>query len=378
MILGNMKLLLAGINGLTSKQNHVLNLLYGPLLHPLAYKLYHLLISFNDIVLYADYAMVADILDCDLEELEAARINCEKLGLMRTYHQQNHHQIELIEPKSVQDFLQNELFGRLYIKECGPTQLKLVSSMIKENTLNTDFDEISASISMKELSGYSQELEQEYRQEIKSISRSKFDLDIFLANTNEVLFPKSVRTQENLDLISSLAQQYQLTNDQLRMYVAKAMNKAGTKLNVNHLKELAGSQLIKITSEDSNPLKWSTPEFLQSKMGDVPVLESNLSTIDYLREKYRFNDQVLNVLIDYALTNNKGILARKYLDLLASAMHLNKVKTLEDAINHFAFNHKPKSKQVKSVIEFVDYNDKTQESESKQEDLADILKEFDE
>lgn len=376
MILGNMKVSIAGVSGLTNKQSHILNLLYGPLCHPLSFKLYHLLMSLNDIVTPTDYSMLSNLLDCSVDEVEIARINLEKLGLVKTYHQQSHHQLEIIAPKSIQAFLQNELFGRLYIKECGPGQLKLVSSLIKENQVLPEFKEITASISMNELNNYDEDLESEYQQEIKNITTTKFDLDVFLSSTNEVLFPKSVRTNENLELIGKLAQQYELTIEQARMIVATSMNKKGDRLNQKQLIELASNQLIEIKSKDANPLKWSTPEFLQSKMGDVPILETTMNTIEYLRNKYNFNDQVLNVLIDYALNNNKGILAKRYLDSVASAMHLNSVKTLEDAINHFAFNVKKPSKQSKSVIEFVDYNEQVKESESKQEDLEDILKEL--
>lgn len=376
MILGQTKVNLIGIDGLTHKQNHVLNLLYAPLLHPLSLKLYHLLLCLNDLCLACDYDLMIDFLGCTLDELEAARKNNEKLGLIKTSHKDNQHQIELIAPKSASEFFHHDLLGRLYIQECGVSQLKIVTSLIKENEKIKDTVDMSQQISMSEFSSYNHESEALYKQELAQFKPSRFDIELFLSSANEVMFPKSVRTQENIEAIIELADQYQLTLDQVRLYVAQSMNKKNDKLNLKQLKEYASNQLIKIESKDPNPLNWTTPEFLQSKMGDVPVLETTLKSIDFIRNKYHFNDQVLNVLIDYALNNNKGILARRYLDTIASAMHLNKVVTLQDAINHFAFNQKPSSRQTQTVIKYVDYSNQAIEGEQNKEDLEEILKEL--
>lgn len=376
MILGSMKVHLVGIDGLTSKQQHILNLLYGPLLHPLSFKLYNLCLSLNDIVVPIDYSMLCEFLACELHELESARINCEKLGLIKTYQQDNQQTIELCAPKKASEFLHHDLLGRLFIQQCGVSHFKMVAAFVKENPNKSLENEISQSISLSEFSSYNQDQEQQFKQEISSFNPSKFDIELFLSTANEVMFPKSVRTNENIAVIVELADKYHLTLDQVRLYVAQSMNKKNDKLNLKQLREYATNQLIKIESKDPNPLNWTTPEFLQSKMGDVPVLESTLNTIEFIRSKYSFSDPVLNVIIDYALNNNKGILTKRYLDMIASAMHLNKVVTLQDAINHFAFSKKPQSKQTESIMKYVDYNDQVEKSDSSPENLDEILKEL--
>lgn len=377
MILGNTKVNIVGCSGLNNKEKQILNLLYGPLMHPLSFKFYELCLVLNDLVIPCDYDFLSQLLGCSIDELETARINNEKLGLIKTYHYNNQHQIELIKPKSVNQFVHHDLLARLYIQESSVGQLKMVSAMIKENQFIADMQEITSNISLSELESYNQEQENQYQQELNTYKSNGFDIELFLSSANEVMFPKSVRTQENIELISELASKYQLTLEQVLIYVAQSMNKKNDKLYVNKLKEYASNQLIEIKSKDPNPLNWSTPEFLQSKMGDVPVLDTTLNTIKFIQDKYQFSDQVINVLIDYSLNNNKGILARRYLDTIASAMHLNKVKTLQDAINHFAFDKKKKtSKQSEPIIKYKDYNDMVVESDNKEEDLENILKEL--
>lgn len=374
MILEQTTVSIHGIDGLSSKQNHVLNFLYAPLIKSKGLRLYHLLISMNDLVLSVDYKMISESMNCTLDELEYARQECEKFLLIKTYASTTHHQIELVAPKTSHDFFAHDLLGRLFLQEFGPDRVKYINSIIRENTKPKEsYEDISQPIHLSHLRNYNESLETVYQNEIHDLTNDAFDMKIFLTNSSEVTFPKRLHTQENQRVIQNLADTYRLSNDQMRIEVAKALNSTGTNLDLNKLTKGVSERLIPITSSDTNPLNWPTSEFLQMRMGPVAINESVFDAIDYIRQKYRWSDKILNVIVDYVIEKRKAIFTRNSLDQISNSLQLKQVKTQQQAINHFAFE-KPLYKAKRSSKPVI----KRQDVPKTKEDAPDIDKQKEE
>lgn len=380
MILEKTHVTLFGVSGLSSKQQHTLNLLYSPLMEDIGFKLYHLLLSLNDVVLTLDYKLIADFLNCSLDELEIARLDCEKFCLIQTYASNTAHQIKINAPKSVSEFSAHPLLGRLSLVELGAERIKLINSIIRENTIPENlFEEISQPIHVQHIEKYDKETETVYQNEIHELSNNHFDMKVFLANSSEVTFPKALHTKKNLEFIAKLANTYQLSVLKMRIEVAKALDPKGTHLDLDKLEKNVSQQLIPITSTDPNPLNWTTGEFLQYRLGDVAISPSIIDAVDYVRQKYNWSDSVLNVIVDYVIANRKAILTRNMLDQISSSLKFKNVKTQQQAINHFAFENsfKKTRKLSRPVIKKEVKTKTTQRSEEidqQIEDMEDRLK----
>lgn len=376
MILGNMKVSLGGINEISRISQSVLSFYYAPLMRAKSLKLYHVLLSLNTVNISLDYSLLAYFTGLSVEDLEECRIELEKLMLIKTGQFNSGHHIECLAPKTATEFKKHPLLGRLYISVMGHDHMKLVGSLFSETISMNDLTDISQMLTLNDLKNYKEEYEEPLKAQKQEVNLPSFNIQSFLVVANEAVFPKKVRTPENIEMIATLATRYKLTIHEMINYVAQSLSRKNDHLNLKKLAELCGSQLIEIPTDESNPFKWSMAQFLQSKMGNVPVLDSTLATLESIKTKYSFDDSIMNVLIDYALNHNKGILTKRYLDTIASTMHLNKVKDYQDAINHFA-SIKPKQASNKKVIKHEKYTQEVDQSIDQEQEKQSILEVLD-
>lgn len=380
MILENTTVSVSGINGLTSKQLNIFNLLYAPLMQPVGVGFYLFLITLNDLVVPINYKLISEYTGLSLDEIEFARQECEKFLLIKTYANNNHHHIEIMAVKASHDFVSHPLLGRLYILEYSSNQLKQINSLIRENTKSfNDLVEISQGIQPAHLQDYNENLEESYQHEIKNLSNDGFDIKVFLVNSNFATFPKNLHTKENIDVILELANTYRLTNEQMRIEVTKALNDTGSHLDLDRLRNSVSSKLIPLTNEDPNPLNWPTNEFLQSKMGSISISQSVFDAIDYIRNKYNWSDGVLNVIVQYVIDNRKAIFTRNSLDQISTSMQMKKIKTQQQAIKHFSneSNFRKSKKSIKPVIkrkEVLTIEHESNEIDNQKGDLKELFK----
>ena len=57
--------------------------------------------------------------------------------------------------------------------------------------------------------------------------------------------------------------------------------------------------------------------------------------INLLRVKYNFNDQMINVIVDYVIFKNNGALHQNYILKIAKSILAKAINDVEGIINHF-------------------------------------------
>ena len=120
---------------------------------------------------------------------------------------------------------------------------------------------------------------------------------------------------------------------------------------------------IKVLSETS-PI-----EFLQSLQGHTKPARSDVNIINSLSADYGFNNGVINLIVDYVLTNNNNILSRNYCEKLAASFARQGINTTVDAINYL---YRPSVKKTKKANNSLQ-KEKVKESDVSLDEINELL-----
>ena len=124
--------------------------------------------------------------------------------------------------------------------------------------------------------------------------------------------------------------------------------------------------------DQDNPYDVDPISFIRYKQGYDYVVDGDRNLVKSLSSNFNFNNQVINVLLEFVLDKNEGNLARGFVEKIASTWKRNKVETLEDALKIVAMDQpvskaKAKVKKVAPMPEYV-------ESTNEQVDEAEIAR----
>ncbi len=287
-----------------------------------------------------EHTRLCRLASMDIRQLDAARIKCEQFGLIKTYSNQDETILlyELMMPLCAKEFLLHDVFGRLYLSNMGMKDASLTSSvMLQQNHLNHQMKEISAAFDVSLLSNWNNEKEIEYstvqkETEVKFPTRAGFDIEMFLSQMTNLVFPYQSRTTENLALIADLGALYGISEDRMRILVGHCVNNATGTLNKDMLKRLASYEKPEIQHEPKNKYDIPPVLFLENIQGGVNVTQVDKRLLERLSLDMHFSQEVINVLIEYVLRINENKLVRSFVESVASSWLRNQVKTVEDAL----------------------------------------------
>ncbi len=359
MILSTIKCDFYGRSELLKDETAVLSLLYAPLMEDCSLNLYMSMISLNALKVNGNYDLLMKLNHLSLAELEGCKEDLEKLQLIKTYFHEGKHQIVIQPPKSLQEFLKHEVLARLYLQKMGAELYHELIAYFQLKTSDNLGTEISSSYDSSIFKNYSKKQEQQLQEVLSNSVQSNFDKQLFLQIATNTMFPSSLRTNENLNIIEELFNRYSPTLREMVNKVANCIDK-NNNFDIDELRRSMLDSLIDIPGDVSNPLQWKAEQFLQQKQPDVPIIEADLMIIELLRSKYKFDDSIINVIIDYALTNGKGQLNKNYVEKIATTFKRNKVNDLESAKESLSFEKpfKVTSKSVKKVQYQIDSEEK--------------------
>lgn len=352
MILPTLKFNFYGRSELLKDEANVLSLLYVPMMEEFSLQLYMSMMSLHALKVNGNYDLLMKLNHLTLEELECCKEDLEKLQLIKTYFYEGLHQIVIQPPKSLQEFLKHEVLPRLYLQKMGPELYHELIAYFQLKPADLLGKEISSSFDSSIFKNYSSKQEQQLQEVIGNSVKSNFNQQLFLQIATETMFPTILRTSQNLKIIEELFNRYSPTIREMVNKVANCVD-VNNNFDIEKLKKSMVDSLIDVPKDVSNPLEWKAEQFLQHKQPDIPLIEADLMIIELLRTKYSFDDSVINVIIDYALTNGKGQLNKNYVEKIATTFKRNKVSDLQSAKQSLSFD-KP-TKSVKRAVKKVEY-----------------------
>ena len=98
----------------------------------------------------------------------------------------------------------------------------------------------------------------------------------------------------------------------------------------------------------------SPKEILSLLQGGTKVAPSDLKIIDTLSKDYHLPNGVINVLIDFVLNMNNGVLSRSYAEKIAASFNRKEIETTIDAMNYCNTYLQKGSKKKKCDDEVVE------------------------
>lgn len=281
---------------------------------------------------------------CDLtiDQLENARIQCERTHLIRTYNKSVGErdfyiwQIEL--PLTIMDFIAHEVLGRRLYNVIGKSRFDAIKQMYgRENNGFADFKAISASFKAEDLIGWDEEFEQQFQLRKPKVAQTanltiKFDTQKFLRDISPLAFPLSARSGENIRLIEECATIYGISEEDMRMLVSRCIRLKDQSLDVEKLKQKVRSfkGIVPVLPQD--PYTAPSIAFLQSKQNGIAVSSADKKLIEHLILEMKLAPEVVNVLLEYVLDNNQMRLSRSYVEKIAATWIRLNVSNKEEAL----------------------------------------------
>lgn len=172
-------------------------------------------------------------------------------------------------------------------------------------------------------------------QDLKNYSFSQdtsydFDFSEFLDSTSDIVFPSSLRTKENLELIYDVASKYHLNSDEMRLVVGRSVNISPLSFDKNSIKRLAKTISQKKVTQD----KYSLPPllFLKEKLNGTEPTVTEKRILLNIFNHFNFSTEAFNIMVEYILIRSDNRLNQKFVDMVASTWERDGVHTREDAL----------------------------------------------
>lgn len=294
-------------------------------------------------------------------ELLSARRYLEAVGLLRTYESVQEdlrtYAHVLYAPKSPKSFFDDVLFKGLLIQAVGEREAKSLANKYKLNlTIEDDFKEVSASFVDVFRPDYDDPaFKKDFGNEIlgREHGRAKieFNYDLFFGyiQENSTIKPDALKKRECKE-IERLATLFGLDEKQMAFIVIDIF-KANEENHIDFsiLKNRCEDEIRFSGGIEARKSKVSGDSALARKiemMDDVAPAKflsylqkgtkpakSDINTIDLLSKNYKFNNGIINVIIDYVLVKNDNILSRNYCESIAATLARNDIRTAVDAMN---------------------------------------------
>lgn len=330
MILGKMKVYLEQNDNLSVHETYSLELLYAPLLSLEALRLYSYLSVMSQLNHLLDYSTISSHLNFDMDVIENSRKELERLWLIQTFEQDNQHFIRIKKPLDYHAFKNHEILGRLFINEFGTSAIQEIISLLIGQRFDGKQNDISEKLTSEVLDNYDSQKEMVYKEVVSMSQSQSFNMKSFLNICGETIFPKHLRTKENLSLIAGYADAYQIDYNSLKRYINESIPVDQSRFDSDNFKSLSTINHQPLPKGD--PYSWPPEKFLAQLQDGVPVINADLYLIKDLKEKFKFSNEVINTLLDYVIKNHDGSLARNLVEKIATSWKRAKVNSKNQAL----------------------------------------------
>lgn len=291
--------------------------------------------------------------DMTIDQLENARIQCEKSYLIRTFKKsvsERDFYIWQIEcPLIIGEYMAHEVLARRFYNTIGKSRFDAIKQKYtRQKSEFSDFKAISSGFKAADLLGWDEEFESEFQLVKASPTPAahleiKFDTQKFLRDISPLAFPVSARSGENMRLIEECATIYGINEEDMRMLVSRCIRLKDQSLDAEKLKQKVRSFKGTVPVLPQDPYTAPSIAFLQSKQNGIAVSSADKKLIEHLILEMKLAPEVVNVLLEYVLENNQMRLSRSYVEKIAATWIRLNVSNKDEAL---AQTHReaPKSK----------------------------------
>lgn len=362
---------------ITAHDMEIINLLYLPIIGPLAVSLYNVL--YNDLdhlKTMSDnltHAHLLANLHLSCKELVEVRNVLEAIGLIKSYVKTdsvNRYIYELYSPVSCHEFFSHPILNIVLYNNVGKIEYDRLINYFKIPKVNKEgyteitkkFNQVFDSVPCTSFDMYKDNIRKYNKQKLNI--DSNFDIN-FLIESMPKQIDKKIFTKDLQELIISLAYLYDIDATRMGSIIKSCINERGT-VNRDELRKVARdhyqfdhSGLLPTVVEQTQPEYLRKPigdnsniakmiytfetvspyDFLRSKCGDAEPVKRDVKLLEYLLIDHKLKPGVVNVLIDYVLKTNDNKLTRSLVETIAGQWERKKIETVEDAMEIARKNH---------------------------------------
>lgn len=375
---------------LSVEETIVLTTLYQPLMKEKAFILYNSLYSIKTANFkIKNHQYILSLTNSSMIVFEETRKLLENFLLLKTFYvsESDTYIYKLLPPLKACDFLNDDLFGRLYLKEMGLAMYKFTLNNLKKDVNYDNAVDITSSSDIMLIESWNENDEEKFNQVIVKEEDNDnipvlFDLTTFLTITSKFLFPEHQRTTKNLELITKLGSIYGLSPQDMKQCICKCIDEESNKLDPLKLKSMVKNKKIDYKEIDdeikANRYRVAPVTYLANLQGGK-VAKSEKDIIDFLAFELKLKFEVINVLIEFCIENNNGKIIRNYIETVASSWKRMGIDTAKKALeekDNYKKVDKNKYKKPISKQELPKWKTPTKEDYENTDGLEELLNEI--
>ena len=307
---------------------------YGPLIGHDALALYEYLVLRGNTIGFNELNYLLTSLNISVDVFEEQCVKLNEYRLLRTLKQDNKYIFVFNAPLTRTEFIKDNVLVRDFILKTSGTHYQELISDIYQLDNHADFEDVSQTLSLDTLNGWSKENETylDRRPVNKYDFNTLFDVNTFLKDISTNLLPMKFRTESNLREIATLADLYNISYDKMRTYIPEVCNSDNNEFDLNLLKYKCMNAKADYTKVENGNYNVPCLTFLMSLQDGKEVTDYDKKIIMSLSDKYHLNPSVINVLIEHTLKSCDNRLIEKYMYSIASDLHRNNIVDAKGAL----------------------------------------------
>lgn len=310
-------------------------------------------------------------LDQDFERLEQFNL----IDIYIKYGTFNEYVYKINAPLSVLDFLKNDVYGRLYLKQVGASQYEYQLEEASSCCIAlNDYEKIKHSIDKTFMQTWSSVEENSFNgksEQVQVRSDLSFDIRTFLSECSLLLFPKRYRTETAIEAIKEIGSVYGVSVKQMVELVGKCYAEDENALNVKLLRKLASNEKVKDYPKVESVYDYPPVLFLKKLRKDIEPTALEKYLLNQLVGSMGLNPQVVNVLIESSFKSNHQTINTRNVEMIGMQWATLNIKTIDQAKKQANINFKTQSSNSKRRVEKVsDYTTIEQKTLSFEEENA--------
>jgi replication initiation and membrane attachment protein len=412
---------------LNDNDRKVLTMLYQPIIGYTAVNLYFTLWADLDkkeiMSIEFTHHHLMGSMKLRLSEIVEAREQLEAIGLIKTYLKKgdiNTYVYELYSPISANEFFNHPILNVTLYSNIGKIEYDKMIKYFSIPKINLkDYEDITTSFS-EIYTSVPSDLEDSFKEEITKKTKgslnikSKIDFDLLITSMPKDIVNERIFTNDLRSLINQLSFIYNIDSLNMQGIIRNTFTENG-RIDKDLLRK-ACRNYYQFEEGGSLPtlVYRSQPEYLRSPIGNTSKRAKLIYTFetttpyDFLKSLYNNGEPtirdlkmiealmidqelkpgVVNVLIDYISKINNKKLNKSLVETIAGQWKRLNIETVDEAMSIAEKEHKKyknktdkpvKINRVESIPEWFDKNIELKKpSETEQEELESILKEFSE
>lgn len=269
-------------------------------------------------------------------QFRMARKKLEQYLLLTTYTDdaESRYEFWMHAPKSAEEFLRHDIFGRLIINNVSSGRYERIRQLFVSQEEPHGLKNVSDILKARELeTGWTEQKEtmlQSYIPAASDLKNYPFDWNLFYQGMRRSIPPR-LRTRENQSRIAYLANMYGISEEDMRRYVIRGITSERASIDFDVIQDLLTAS-TKTQAGTGDPLKDSPVQYLQEHLPNgEKVLESEKKLVMDLSQTYGFGFDVINLLIQYCMDQCDQSVNEKYVKKVAASWWRKGISTAAKA-----------------------------------------------